>query len=185
MTVPWDPCDIFAVAMEEYFKIGKIAAASGTGGQLLLVHHLGRKTSLAGLEHIFLEDSPGSFLPYFLVEARAKSDTEVYLLLEGTATREAALRLLKKDVWLAASDAGRFSSPGAPLSLLGYIIMEGDRPLGEIREVIEQPHQVLCRIDLEGREAFIPLHDQTLERIDRKTRKVFVQLPEGLLDIYK
>ena len=56
--------------------------------------------------------------------------------------------------------------------------------LGTILEVIEQPHQLLCRIDIEGKEVLIPLHEDTIQKIDRKARQVVVVLPEGLLDVY-
>ncbi len=57
--------------------------------------------------------------------------------------------------------------------------------LGVIEEVIEQPHQVLLRITLEGNEALIPLHDETLDKIDHKKQQVHVTLPDGLLDVYR
>ncbi|TAF02366.1 MAG: 16S rRNA processing protein RimM, partial [Oscillatoriales cyanobacterium] len=45
-------------------------------------------------------------------------------------------------------------------------------------------HQVLCTILLNGKEALIPIHEAFLEKVDNKQRQVFVNLPEGLLDIY-
>jgi 16S rRNA processing protein RimM len=50
--------------------------------------------------------------------------------------------------------------------------------------VIEQPHQVLCTIIYKGNEALIPIHQDSLLKVDKKNKKVFVELPEGLLDIY-
>jgi len=40
----------------EYFKIGKLVAAFGVNGQLILQHELGKKTSLKGLQAIFIEE---------------------------------------------------------------------------------------------------------------------------------
>jgi len=37
---------------------------------------------------------------------------------------------------------------------------------------------------IEGKEALIPLHEETLVSIDRKKNEVHVTLPEGLLDVY-
>jgi 16S rRNA processing protein RimM len=51
--------------------------------------------------------------------------------------------------------------------------------------VIEQPHQVLCSIIIDGKEVLIPIHVNSLEKVDKKKRKLFVNLPDGLLDIYK
>jgi 16S rRNA processing protein RimM len=57
--------------------------------------------------------------------------------------------------------------------------------LGPILEVIEQPHQVLAKIDLGGKEALIPMHAGTLKKVDQQARLVYVELPDGLLDVYR
>jgi 16S rRNA processing protein RimM len=63
-------------------------------------------------------------------------------------------------------------------------VIEENESLGSILEVIEQPHQVLCRIEYKGKEALIPLHEETILKIDRKKQQVIVELPPGLLEIY-
>lgn len=171
--------------MDNYYKIGKLAATFGLEGQLILEHSLGKKTSLKGLENIFIEEKKDSFLPWFIESAKIKSATEVYLKLEGISTKETARPLVKKEVWLTESDFKKFAANAAPISLLGFMVINDDEELGEVCEVIEQPHQVLCKIMLNGKEALIPVHEDSLEKIDKKNRKLFVNLPEGLLDIYK
>ena len=79
----------------------------------------------------------------------------------------------------------QFASALAPISLLGFILINEEEDLGEILEIIEQPHQVLCKILLNGKEALIPIHEEFLDKIDKKNRKVYVTLPDGLLEIYK
>ncbi|MEO8764296.1 MAG: ribosome maturation factor RimM [Ginsengibacter sp.] len=171
--------------MDNYFKIGKLAATFGLEGQLVLQHSLGKKTSLKGLENIFIEEKRDSFLPYFIESAKIKNDKEVYIKLEGVSAKETARPLVKKEVWLQEIDFKKFAANAAPISLLGFMVIHEDEELGEVCEVIEQPHQVLCKIIINGKEALIPVHEASLEKIDKKGRKLFVNLPEGLLDIYK
>lgn len=171
--------------MNEYFKIGKLAATFGTNGQLILQHNLGKKTSLKGLETIFIEEKNDSFLPYFITSTKIKSDKEIFISVEGIDSKEAARFLLKKEVWLAETDFKKFVSSSAPISFLGFMIIDNEKEIGEILEVIEQPHQVLCRINMNGKEALIPVHENSLEKIDTKKRRLYVTLPEGLLNIYK
>ena len=170
--------------MNNYFKIGKLAATFGLEGQLILEHSLGKKTSLKGLEIIFIENKKNSFLPYFIESAKIKNDKEVYIKLEGISLKETAKPFIKKEVWLSESDFKKFSATTAPISLLGLMVVNDNVELGEICEVIEQPHQILCKIILNGKEALIPIHDDSLEKIDKKNKKLFVTLPDGLLDIY-
>jgi 16S rRNA processing protein RimM len=55
-----------------------------------LKHELGKKTSLKGLQAVFVEDKKDSFFPWFVQSVRIKSDTEVFLKLEGIDARETA-----------------------------------------------------------------------------------------------
>ncbi len=171
--------------MPQYFKIGKLSASTGLKGELVLQHSLGKKTSLKGLEAIFLEERKDSFIPYFLQSAKIRNEDEIVIKLEGIDIVEAARKLTPKEVWLTENDFKKFAAKSSPIALLGFNIIHNDEDLGEILEVIEQPHQVLCTILLDGKEALIPIHEGSLEKVDTKNRKVYVNLPEGLLDIYR
>ena len=170
--------------MAEYFKIGKLVAVHGLAGELLLKHELGKKSSLKGLQAIFIEEKKSSFLPWFIVSTKIKSEEEVYVKLEGINTREAATKLTQKEIWIPEVDFKKMAAKSAPSSLLGYIIINGKEALGEILELVEQPHQLLCRLDMKGKEVLIPLHEQTLKKINHTKKEVMVELPEGLLEIY-
>ena len=99
-------------------------------------------------------------------------------------TREDALKLVQKEVWLTEADFKKFAAKSAPASLLGYTIIDDGNELGTILEVIEQPHQIICRIEVQSKEVLIPLNEAFLEKVDHRKKQVLVTLPEGLLDIY-
>jgi 16S rRNA processing protein RimM len=171
--------------MKDYFSIGKIVGSHGLLGQVVLQHALGKKTDLKGLQTIFVEERKGSFLPYFVESASAKNDKEVFLKLEGFNTKESARRLNQKEVWLLKADFDKYAAKSSPISLLGFMMINEGKEIGEVIEVIEQPMQVLCKIMYKGNEALIPLHQESLKKIDQKNKQVVVELPEGLLDIYE
>ncbi len=170
--------------MTEYFKIGKLVSTFGLKGELILKHNLGKKTSLKGLTALFVEERKESFIPWFIQTTKIKNEEEVYIKLEGIDIREQAVKLTQKEVWLPEPDFKKFSAKSSPINLLGYEIIDEEKPLGKILEVIEQPHQLLCRIEIEGKEVLIPLHEDTIKKIDRKKQQVIVELPPGLLEIY-
>jgi len=170
--------------MNEYFSVGKFAATFGVAGELVLKHALGKKTDLKGLETLFVEDRKDSFLPYFLDYAKGKTHDETLVKLEGIDSKERAQLLTRKEVWLLQKDFEQFTDAAAPLSLLGFMMINEGEPIGEVLEVIEQPLQVLCKIMYKGNEALIPIHEETLDEIDKENREVHVTLPDGLLDIY-
>lgn len=171
--------------MNDYINIGRIVASFGLKGEVILKHALGKKTTLKGVETLFIEERKGAYLPYFMESSRAKDHEETYVKLEGVDTKESANRLASRNVWLMEDDFRKLAGKSAPISLLGYQLITEDEKLGPIEEVIEQPHQVLLRISLDGNEALIPLHEETLDGIDHDRKEVHVTLPDGLLDIYR
>lgn len=170
--------------MGQYFKIGKFAASYGLTGELVLKHSLGKATALPGAEALFIEQASDQFMPYFIEQANAKNESETYIKLEGINTKEQARLLTPKEVWVTETDFKKFASTAAPISMLGYDLIDGKVNLGEIIEVIEQPHQILCAILYKGKEALIPVHENNLVKLDAKNKKVYVDVPDGLLEIY-
>ncbi|HMH34263.1 MAG TPA: ribosome maturation factor RimM [Puia sp.] len=170
--------------MKHYRNIGKLVSAFGLKGELILVHRLGKKTSLKGLEMIFLEEKKDEMLPYFIEETKIKNDREVFIKLEGIDAKESARKLVQKEVWLTENDFLKYAGKSAPISLVGFHVIHEGKDLGEILEVIEQSHQVLCRLEMQEKEVLIPVSEDTLEKIDKKNKRVFVVLPDGLLAVY-
>lgn len=169
--------------MTNYISIGKLVATHGVKGTLILKHHLGKKTVLKGLKTMFIEELPGSFLPYFPTDIKAKSDTEILLEIDGVQTKEKAATLMNKQIWLTEEDFAKHADTSAPISLLGYWVIDGKRNLGEVLEVIEQPHQVMCRISFEGNdEILIPINENSLVKVDKRGKKLYLDLPDGLIE---
>ena len=167
-----------------YINIGKIVSAHGLSGEVILKHALGKKTSFKESEVVFVEQVKGSYLPHFIASSKAKTTEETIMQFDDIDSREKALKLIKKQVWLTEEEFTKHAAKSSPIALLGFMLINEGEKIGIIDEVIEQPHQVLCTVIINGKEAFIPLHEETLLNIDRKKKEVYVSLPEGLLEIY-
>lgn len=170
--------------MAEYLNLGKLVAIHGLKGELVLKHTLGKKSSLKGLQTIFTEENKNTFIPWFIESTKIKNEEETYIKIEGINTREEAKKLAQRKLWIPEPDFKKLSAKSAPANLLGYTIINNNESLGEVLELIELPHQLICRIEIKGKEVLIPLHEGFLDKIDHKKKQIFVTLPEGLLDIY-
>src|SRR5215210_690928 len=111
-----DNRDLFLKQMTEYFKIGKFVSTFGLKGELILKHNLGKKTSLKGAKALFIEEKKESFIPWFIESTKIKNDEELYVRIEGIATREQAARLTQKQVWLPEADFKKYSSKSSPIN---------------------------------------------------------------------
>jgi 16S rRNA processing protein RimM len=169
---------------KNYINIGKIVSVHGLNGEVILKHALGKKTLFKQGDVIFIEQVKGSYLPHFIASSKAKTTDETLIQFDDVDAREKALKFIKKQVWLTEEEFAMHAAKSSPIALLGYTLINEGEKLGIIDEVIEQPHQVLLTIKINGKEALIPLHEETLDNIDRKKKEVHVTLPDGLLEIY-
>lgn len=170
--------------MDEYISIGKLVGVFALKGELVLQHSLGN-ADLKGVKAIFTQmQGNTTYMPWFIESSKIKNATEVLIKIEGVNTPEEAKKLIQKKVWLKKTDFNKSVSKSSPVSLLGFKIINEKEVLGEIIEIFEQPQQVLCTVIVNNKEVFIPLHNETLQKIDRKKREVHVILPNGLLDLY-
>lgn len=171
--------------MTEYFKVGKIVGTHGISGQVVLQHSLGAGADWKQIKIIFLEEQRDTFIPWFLTQTVVKNPQEVFLMFEDIQSKEEATPLLKKEVWLSKEDFDSLVAKDTPIAWLGYTIYDRKIRIGDIEEVIEQRHQILCKVTWENKELLIPIHEDFLKKIDHKNRKIIVELPDGLLEIYK
>ena len=168
----------------DYIHIGKIVATHGVNGELILKHALNKTLSFKETGALFIEHPRNNYLPYFVQSGKGRSTEESLILLEGIQNKEDAHKLLQKSVWLLQEDFNKLADKSAIIGLIGYLLINDGEVLAPIEEIIEQPHQILVRITLKGKEALVPLHEETLDKIDRKKKEVHVTLPDGLLEVY-
>jgi 16S rRNA processing protein RimM len=171
--------------VEKSFRnIGKIVSAFGLKGEMIARHQLGKKIAVSKIKVIFLEQKKDELLPYFVETVRKKGTDELYLKLEGIENKEAVSKYLRKEIWMREEEVQSHTQKDNPIGWVGYRLLDQGRDLGTVLEIIEQPHQVLCRLEIDTKEVLIPINEQTLDKIDHKTRSLLLNLPDGLLEIY-
>jgi 16S rRNA processing protein RimM len=167
-----------------YRNIGKIVSAFGLKGEIIVLHHLGSKIAVSKIKVIFLEQKNDELLPYFVENIRKKGESELYLKLEGIETKEVAAKFLRREVWMKEEEIQAHTQKNNPIGWVGYTVQDQGKDLGPILEIIEQPHQILCRLEIDTKEVLIPINEQTLLKVDHKNKTVMLTLPDGLLDVY-
>lgn len=168
----------------DHFKIATIAKTKGLKGEMQLY------LDIEGLENIkfnavFL-DIAGKLVPYFVSAYKPSVKNTGYLYLEDVDTIEKASALLKKDIYLPNKLKPKKKKEEFTLKdLKGFIaIDEQHGELGEIIDVVEYPQQTIASVRYRNREVLFPLNGQFIKGIDVENGEVYLDLPEGLLDVY-
>ncbi len=169
---------------KNYRNIGRIVSAFGLKGEMIATHRLGKKIAASKIKVIFLEQKKDELLPYFVENSRKKGDDELYLKLEGIDTKEAATKYIRRELWMKEEEVQTHTQKNNPIGWVGYHVVDQGRDLGPVLEIIEQPHQVLCRLEIDSKEVLIPINEQSLQKVEHKSRRLILTLPDGLLDVY-
>lgn len=170
--------------IEESFRIGSVLKTRGLKGELQLY------VDFDGLEKINFNnlfiDVAGKLVPYFITSIKYPQKNTAYLYLEEVDTIEKATKLVKKDVYLPNKLKPKKKKEEFSFrDLKNFIaIDEQHGELGEIIEVMELPQQYIASVRYNNREVLFPLNVEIIKGIDVEGGEVYVDLPEGLLDIY-
>lgn len=168
----------------DYFRIGTIIKTRGLKGELQVY------TDFDGLEDIefnalFLEIA-GKLVPYFVASIKYPQANTGYLFLEDIDHIDKAAPLVKKDVYLPNKLKPAKNEDDFTLNdLKGFIaIDETHGELGEVIDVVEYPQQTIASVHYQNREVLFPLNAAFIKGIDIEGGELYLDLPEGLLDVY-
>lgn len=172
------------MATARFFTVGYLSKTKGLKGELLLKIEAGHALEYQGTESVFLEIK-GKPVPFFVLSYHPQPGKKTaVLLLEDIDSVEKARELTGTTVLLPLSEKPESEAP--PFAELeGYqVIDRALGPLGTIREITQYPGHSVAVLTFREREVMLPLNEDLIEKIDKQNRELFVNLPEGLLEIY-
>ena len=165
-------------------RCGKIVATHGLGGDIIFTHITGKKSWLKPGDPLFVALRKDSFIPFFISKIKSATEKEIILHFEETESVEAARKLVGKEVYVEEKVLEE-GVDDSPLLWIGFEIIDDKAgSLGPIEDIYQTAQQWLATVRVNGNEALLPLIDQTLKRVDIQKKQVFVNLPDGLLEVY-
>jgi len=94
--------------------------------------------------------------------------------------------LVKKDIYLPNKVKPKKKKEEFTLKdVKGFIAVdETHGELGEILDVIEYPQQLIASVNFKNKEVLFPLNVEIIKGIDVEGGEIYIDLPDGLLDVY-
>jgi len=165
-------------------RIGKIVASHGLGGDVIMTHVTGRNNWLKVGDVLFVAVHKESFIPFYVSNIKSAGKEEMIIHLEDTNTVEGAKKLVTREVFVQ-EDVLAKSGADSPLLWIGFELVDTKLGvIGPVVDVFQTPTQWLGTVLFQGKEAMIPLITPIFKKVDIKQQKVFVDLPDGLLEVY-
>lgn len=173
------------MTIEESFYIGYISKTRGLKGEVQLFFEFEDYDELE-LDVIFLEVNK-KLVPYFVESIKLQKNSTAYATFEDVDHIDKAQPLVRRKMYLPNDKMPeRDPDDFRYTDLLGYLVIDEEHgELGEIIEVRELPQQFIATVDMDGKELMFPLSEDLILGIDAQEEIIEVDLPEGLVELYK
>jgi 16S rRNA processing protein RimM len=166
---------------KQFKTIGSLVKPYGVEGEAIVRISL-EPDEISDTEWVFLlvEGKP---VPFSISDVREKSDETLILNFNDFSSPEEVEEYVDCEVLLPDNKKLGTISKADEYSIIGYNVKDSTRGLvGTIAEIIDIPGNPLLHI-AGTTEFHIPLQADFLLKIDKKKKLLFVDLPEGLIDM--
>ncbi len=171
--------------LEGYFYLGKIAKLHGFKGEVSLFLDVSNPKDYENLKRVFVEIN-GVLTPFFIDSLKPKNKGFIAVKFSDVNDENAAKKLLKKSIYLPEEElADLDDNQFYDHEISGYNVVDtikGD--IGIVDTVIDLVSNPLLRLEKDSKEVLIPIFEGLIQKVDRKKKILYIQAPEGLIDLY-
>ena len=170
---------------EDCFYLGKIAKKFSFKGEVLAYLDTDQPELYENLESVFVEFNK-NLVPFFIVSSSLHKNDFLRIRFEDMNTEEDADAIMNCPIYLPISMLPKLSGNKFYFhEVIGFEI-EDKRVgvFGKIVSINDTTAQPLFEVENGAIQLLIPMIDQFLVKIDRPNKKVLMDLPEGLIEMY-
>ena len=167
---------------EQCFSLGKITKLHGYKGGLIL--HIDSSTPqyFKDLESVLL-DINQELVPFFLSRKGKLNGKKLLIYLEDVRAEDAH-KYVGRKAYLPESMLPKTEEDSYyDKAIIGYTAWDGEIEIGEVVNVVENSSQNLFIVEKDEQELLIPAVDAFIKSIDSEQKIIYLELPEGLLDL--
>jgi len=170
---------------EDCFYLGKIVKKYSFKGEVLAKLDTDDPNIYEDLDAIFLE-LRGTLIPFFVEQSQLHKSELLRLKFEDVDTETDADAILKSDLYLPLDLLPKLEGNQFYFhEIIGFTVTDNAfGEVGVIKGVNDSTAQALFEIDRNGVEILIPMNDDFIIEVNRDTKTILVDVPEGLIDLY-
>ncbi len=167
------------IKQEEVYRIGRIGKTHGVKGELSFLFD-DDVFDRVDCDYLVL-DVDGILVPFFIEEYRFKSDSNAIVKFCDVDSQPRAAELTGSDVYFPRALADEDDEPSLSL-LVGFDLVEANsgKTIGRIDAIDDSTANLLFELE-DGR--LIPANDDLIHNIDTKKRTIWIDIPDGLLEL--
>lgn len=172
------------MAYENYFYIGYFTRTRGLKGEIQLFFEFDGYEKLE-YSAIFVEIN-AKLVPFFPRSYQLLSNHVGFFFLEDVDHISVAEELVRKKVYFPEAEKPLgIDAPVGMMQYKGFYVHDTiEGPLGTITGIDEFPQQYVATVPYKNTNIMFPLVDAFIQRVDPKSKVLYVTLPPGLIEVY-
>jgi 16S rRNA processing protein RimM len=170
---------------EECFYLGKVVKKYSFKGEVIIKLDTDEPELYQDLEFVYIEIGK-SLIPYFIKNSILQKFNQLRVDFEDVTSEADADNILKTDVYLPLEFLPELTGNQFYFhEVIGFALEDVNfGKVGIIRSINDKTAQALFIVEKDSKEILIPMVDDFIKKIDRKNKKVFVDTPKGLIEMY-
>ena len=170
--------------IDSCYQLGYIIKPHGLNGDVSIFIDADQPRTYENLESVFIL-LDNQLVPFFISGIKI-SGNKALLSLEESNDIEFANQLKGAGLYLPLDFLPELEDDQFYYhEIVGYVVVDDNLgKVGKVLNVLSIGPQDILTVDHLGVEILIPINDETVYEVDKKKEEVYVNLPDGLLDIY-
>ena len=176
------------MTLEETYQLGYIIKTHGLRGHVVAHFDVDDPAAYAKLKTVYLTlaGAPTKLVTYEVEKIQPQAASKVLLKLRGIDRIEEAEPLRSSQLHLPLTllpelDDDQFYFH----DVIGFTVVDENLGvLGTVENFYELPQQDMLAMRYQGQEVLIPVVDELVSHADHQKKEIYVNLPDGLLDVY-
>ncbi|TGE19373.1 16S rRNA processing protein RimM [Hymenobacter elongatus] len=176
------------MTIDDCYLLGSIGKTHGLKGFVVAFMEVDDLDQYRKLKSVYLEmvGKPGVLTEFGVDKLQPQTDEKALLKLTSIDTIEAAEPLRNAKLYRPLAELPALKDDQFYFhDVIGYTVVDATLgELGVVETFYEMPQQDLMGMRYQGQEVLVPVVDELILHADQEAKKLFVSLPEGLLDVY-
>ena len=176
------------MTLDETYQLGYLIKTHGLRGQIVAHFDVDDVSAYTKLKTVYLTlaGAPTKLVEHQVEKVQPQSGNKVLLKLRGIERIEEAELLRGSQLYLPLAALPELKEDQFYFhDVIGFTVVDKNQgPLGIVENFYELPQQDMLAMSYQGQEVLIPVVDELISHADHAKKEIYVNLPDGLLDVY-
>ncbi len=170
---------------EDCFYLGKIVSKYSFKGEVLVKIDTDEPELYDNMESVFVA-LRNNLVPFFIAKCRLHKSQLLRIDFEEVNSEDDADKIMGSELYLPLSFLPELTGNKFYFhEVIGFKVMDDVHgEIGIIQSINDTTSQALFEILKEDKQLLIPVNDDIITQVDRNSKTIHVNTPEGLVDLY-